>query len=365
MLMKKLDALLGRLAVSLLTPPARYAVPPDISSILLIRPGGIGDAVLLAPAIRSLKNNYPHVRITILAERRNAGVFSLVSGVDETLCYDSPREFYKALRGRYDVVIDSEQCHRLSALVARFVRAPVKIGFNTNERRRMLTHLIPYSHEEYEALSFVHLMGSMGIGEEEVNRDAPFLNVPDSALKSADNFLKAFAGKPIVLFFPGASIVERRWGTERYNLLSNRLSEDGYMTVVVGGSEDREDGKLIAGAGGLNLAGMTTLAETAALIACSCLLISGDSGVLHLAVGLNIPTVSLFGPGIAAKWAPVGEKHVVLNRNLSCSPCTRFGTTPPCPYGVRCMVEITHDEVMSAAVGLLKMKPVTKNQIQL
>jgi lipopolysaccharide heptosyltransferase II len=355
MLMKKLDAILGRLVVALPTPPARNAIPPEISSILIIRPGGIGDAVLLAPAIRSIKKNYHEAKITLLAECRNAGAFQLVPGVDEILCYDRPREFYQALRGRrYDVVIDSEQWHRLSALVARFVRAPVKIGFNTNERRRMLTHLIPYSHEEYEAISFTRLVGSMGIGEGEPPDSTPFLHIPDSALKSADNFLKAFASKLIVVIFPGASIVERRWGAERYKLVSNRLSEDGYITVVVGGREDMEDGELIAGAEGLNLAGMTTLAETAALIDRSCLLISGDSGVLHLAVGLDIPTVSLFGPGIAAKWAPVGEKHVVLNRNLSCSPCTRFGTTPPCPYGVRCMKEITADQVMMAAASLLQ-----------
>ncbi|MBI5483179.1 MAG: glycosyltransferase family 9 protein, partial [Deltaproteobacteria bacterium] len=130
-------------------------------------------------------------------------------------------------------------------------------------------------------------------------------------------------------------------------------AEAGFRIVVVGGREDREEGDIISGAWGLNLAGMTTLAETAAIIAGSRLLISGDSGVLHLAVGLDVPTVSLFGPGIAAKWAPRGDKHIVLNQNISCSPCTRFGTTPPCPVGVRCMKEITADQVMAAAVHVL------------
>jgi ADP-heptose:LPS heptosyltransferase len=258
------------------------------------------------------------------------------------------------LRGRYDVVIDTEQWHRLSAVLVRLVRSVVKIGFDTNERRRMFSHTVPYSHDDYEALSFAHLLGSLGIAEEEVNREAPFLQIPDADAESADVFLKSHGEKPFVVIFPGASITERRWDRERFSLVAKRLSESGYRVVVVGGREDRKDGDMIACAGGgLNLAGMTTLAETAAVIARSRLLISGDSGVLHLAVGLDIPTVSLFGPGIAKKWAPSGVKHVVLNQNLSCSPCTRFGTTPPCPYGAQCMKEITADQVMMAAISLL------------
>lgn len=120
--------------------------------------------------------------------------------------------------------------------------------------------------------------------------------------------------------------------------------------MVVGGPDDLEDGELIAGTNGLNLAGKTTLVETAAVIARSSSAVSGDSGVLHLAVGLDVSTVSLFGPGIAAKWSPRGEKHVVLNHNISCSPCTKFGSTPPCPYGARCMKEITADELVEAAL---------------
>ncbi|MDD5285562.1 MAG: glycosyltransferase family 9 protein [Desulfuromonadaceae bacterium] len=354
-MMKTLDALIGRLIVSLLVSPARRGIPADILSILLIRPGGIGDAVLLAPAIHSIRNNYPLVRITILAERRNAGVFPLVPEVDEVLCYDRPLEFYLALSGRYDIVIDTEQWHRLSAVVARIVRAPVKIGFDSNERRRMFTHTLPYSHEEYEAVSFATLLLPLKSGGWGGELTAQFLYIPAAASEKAAVLLRSLNGNKFVAIFPGASIVERRWGADRFGQISVRLVEAGFKVVVVGGREDREDGDVIAGAeGGLNLAGITNLAETAAVIALSTLLISGDSGVLHLAVGLDIPTVSLFGPGIAAKWAPRGEKHVVLNQNLSCSPCTRFGSTSPCPEDARCMKEITAGQVMAAAVGFLK-----------
>jgi ADP-heptose:LPS heptosyltransferase len=132
------------------------------------------------------------------------------------------------------------------------------------------------------------------------------------------------------------------------------LSIFGIKIVVVGGKEDRQQGEVIAGGGlGLNLAGLTSLPETAAVIQKSSLLLSGDSGVLHIAVGLGVPTVSLFGPGRAKKWAPQGERHIVINKGLPCSPCTTFGTTPPCPNDNKCMSDITVDEVVNAVTMLL------------
>jgi ADP-heptose:LPS heptosyltransferase len=122
----------------------------------------------------------------------------------------------------------------------------------------------------------------------------------------------------------------------------------------VGGPGDAGEGdEIIRGLAGLNLAGRTTLAETAAVIARASVLLSGDSGILHIGVGLDIPTVSLFGPGIATKWAPQGVRHIVIDRGVSCSPCTRFGYTPGCPSGVHCMSEITPDDVFSAVLSLL------------
>lgn len=350
---KVLDTSIGFFGVLLFPVPFQGNPSPEIYSLLLIRPGGIGDAVLLVPMINYLKINYHDCQITILAEQRNASAFSLVSNINEVLCYDRPRELFRVMRKQYDVVIDTEQWHRLSAVVARLVRAPIKIGFDTNERRRMFTNRIQYDQNAYETDNFLALLGPLGInGKGNIGNSC--LSIPPQAVFKAYQLLQPLCSDAYVVIFPGGSIEEKRWGAERFSIVSKRLAGIGYRIVVVGGQEDRDTGDMIAGAGGMNLAGMTTLAETAAVISRSCLVISGDSGVLHLAVGLDIPTVSLFGPGNAAKWAPKGEKHIVLNHKLSCSPCTMFGTTPPCPYGVLCMTEITPDEVLAASLHQLK-----------
>ena len=212
---------------------------------------------------------------------------------------------------------------------------------------------MPYDPGAYESDNFLALLGPLGI-ESQGATDTPTLSVPSQAVSTANQLLQSLGSESFVAIFPGASIPEKRWGVERFRQVAEALSACGVKIVVVGGKEDRQQGELIADGGlGLNLAGMTSLAETAAVIQKSALLVSGDSGVLHIAAGLGVPTVSLFGPGRVEKWAPKGERHIVITRGLPCSPCTIFGNTPPCPYDVKCMWEITVDEVVAAVTALL------------
>lgn len=352
---KLFDAYIGRLLTSLLPTPAPHRVQTPPNSFLIIRPGGIGDAVLLAPTIRLIKTIHPDSQLTILAEHRNAGVFELIPGVNQLYCYDTPSEFVQTLRSNYDVVIDTEQWHRLSAVATRLIPAPLKIGFATNERRRMFTHSAPYYQDNYEVESFLRLVGILfNETASTIDLAAPFLTIPKNVKNRVNMLLEPLHDHPYLVIFPGASIAERRWGAENYRTVACKLAANtGLKIVVVGGIVDQAEASLIADDKGFNVAGKTSLSETAAIIAGAKILLSADSGLLHIAVGLDIPTVSFFGPGIAAKWAPRGSKHRILNHHLHCSPCTKFGTTPPCPYNVRCMQEITTLEVVEATMSLL------------
>jgi len=350
-ILKLIDSVVGCPLCTLISCPGFRKVS-EVSKVLIIRPGGIGDAVLLGSTINSLKNSYPGCHITILAERRNAEVFHLINNVDKVLCYDRPHEFIQALRGSYDVVIDTEQWYRLSAVVARLVRAPVKIGFATNERRRMFTHQVNYDLNAPEPDNFLALLKPLEIDCQQ-NVKSASLSLPVHSVARASQLIQPLCSTPFIVIFPGASIKEKCWGVGRFAQVAKFLSELGLGTVVVGGQDDRLAGDIIAGNSGLNLAGMTTLPETAAIIARSCLMLSGDSGVLHIAAGLEVPTVSLFGPSSEKKWAPHGERHLVLNHHLPCSPCAKYGTLPPCPIDASCMRGITVDEVVNAVTMLL------------
>jgi ADP-heptose:LPS heptosyltransferase len=388
--LKLIDRMLGGIAAACLPAPASGApgsLGPlrEARRILVIRPGGIGDAVLLAPALLALRERFPAARLDVLAEARNAAAFALCPAVDRVLLYHRGGDLASALTGGYDLVIDSEQWHRLSAVVARLVRAPVSIGFASNDRKRLFSHQIAYSQDDYEALSFFNLLAPLGIRAPDgwagaagpghpldpgaatgtvpaaaaapgtrVLPGPPFLTLPPAAVAAADALLAPLGGARFLALFPGASIPERRWGAQRYQAVARAVARGGLPVVVVGGRDDAPEAEaIVQGTGGLNLAGRTSLAETAAVLARSALLLSGDSGVLHLAVGLGVSTVSLFGPGIEAKWGPRGEGHRVLNKRCACSPCTRFGTTPPCPSGAHCLAELTVAEVVAAVEKLL------------
>jgi len=350
-MMKAVDGIIGRAVANLIPRPVQKALPSAVRAILLIRPGGIGDAVHLIPAIRALRCAYPDSSIDILAEQRNSAVFTFCSGIRQICHYHAPADLSRLLRSSYDVVIDTEQWHFLSAVVARMTCAPVLIGFDSNARRRLFSHPVSYVQEEYEADSFLRLLAPLGIMPEYF--PPPFLEVPHEAMKRVDSLLGEISNSVFVTIFPGASIPERRWGGAKFAQVAQLLAPLGVAVVVVGGSDDRRQGEeIVAHVRGVNLAGLTSLAETAAIIRKSALLLSGDSGVLHIAVGLGIPTVSLFGPGRESKWAPRGEHHLVINKKLPCSPCTTFGTTPPCPGKAQCMSDITSEEVFNAVTSL-------------
>ena len=351
-LLKSVDKVVGKFLVSLLDKKARpERTPRDINSILIIRPGGIGDAVLLLPAIRALKSRFPEASIDVLCEKRNAGIFGLTEDIDHVYLYDKGSEIFRCLRNKYDVVIDTEQWHRLSAVIAYLAGARARIGFDTNERRKLFTHTVSYSHDDYEADSFLHLVSPLTGEVRTFQPDEPFIKI--SAHVPAG--LLPASGRKLIAIFPGASVAERRWGGEKFGKLAKILCDKGYDIAVLGSSADRGDADEIRHLlpGCIDLAGKTSLKEVAAVLKNCRLLISADSGILHIAYGVGTSTVSLFGSGIEKKWAPRGRNHIVLNKRLPCSPCTRFGYTPRCRNDFECITSVNPAEVAKAVETIL------------
>ena len=356
-MIKKIDSLLGPFIAPLVERlfPPKDRTGENISAVLIIRPGGIGDAVLLIPIIALLRKKYPYAVIEVLAEKRNSGVFAFCPDVSSVFHYDAPAEFLATVRRTYDIVIDSEQWHRLSAIAARLTRTPMTIGFATNERKKMFTHPVPYSHDEYEMHSFMNLLFPL-IGNISRDIDIPFLTIPPDMTDKVKLLLKPVMCNKMVALFPGGSIQERQWGSGHFHRTAKLLSDEGYGIVVVGGNDDVRAGKeIVSGlSNALNLCGKLSLPETAAVLKESALLIAGDSGIMHVGYGLGIKIVALFGPGREKKWTPRGKNIRVINKHLPCSPCTTYGYTPKCEKKAACMSAITVDEVISNSLALLE-----------
>jgi len=344
-LLKTLDGFLGPPLVRFCShlKPKKGQISSSLRRILIIRPGGIGDAVLLLPALDLLHKRFPFCEIFILAEKRNAGVFEVVPYIHNVFFYHKIKDLYRVLQYSYDVVIDTEQWHRLSALVAHLTKASLKIGFATNERAHLFSHPLPYNQSDYEVFSFLNLVEPI-IGKTKNHITEPFFPL------SSRFTIELEKDASWVALFPGASIKERKWPEDRFREIAKWLAEKGVRVVIVGGKEDRKTAAYIVDGlkGHLNFAGKMSLLETAQILAQTQLLLTTDSGIMHLAIAVGTPVVALFGPGIEKKWAPRDSRSIVINKNLPCSPCTKFGYTPVCPYGARCMREITVDEVKEA-----------------
>jgi len=364
-LLKVADFVVGKPAVRLAAPLApvlgRRAREGHPRRILVIRPGGIGDAVLFIPMLRELRRTWPGCRIDLLLERRNAGVLDGTGLADRLLRYDAgPGVLATVLRTPYDLVIDTEQYHCLTSLVTLATRAPRRIGFATGSRRRLYTETVPYDRQRYEVLSFLDLARQATGREPHWDPDEPFYPLPHAAVRTARKALAEIRreGRPLVAIHPGASIPERRWPPERYAEVARGLADRGAAIVVLGGPQDVRAARTIAAALGerphVVLAGTTTLTEAAAVVAEVAVYVSADTGLLHLAYAVGTPTVHLFGPGVLSKWGPPGSRFRSVRHDVPCSPCTTYGYTPPCAQGLVCMLGIEPRHVIEEAARSLE-----------
>ncbi len=373
-LLKSLDATFGRWACRLLgwrdylhahrqapvKPPATLTAAGR--RVLVIRPGGLGDMILLLPALRALSRTFPDARIDILCEGRNAVIPALAGFQGDILRYDgNPYRLWRRLRrNRYDTVIDTEQFHHFSAVAARLTGAPHRIGFKINPARNLLyTHLVNYALDAPEAVQFMRLLEPFGLREPTAAVDgllaasAEAIALPPQVsgiVRSGDRW-------NAVAVYPAASTAYKQWPRTRFHELIVALTgELGLDVILVGGSEAlpvcRE---LTAGLDGrpdstprvITTAGLTSLPQTAAILRRVRLFVGADCGLTHLAVAVGTPTVTLFGPSDPLKWGHPTSPHQILHQGLSCSPCFIFGYHRLCRTRA-CMAEISTETVLAA-----------------
>lgn len=347
---KQIDQIIGPILLKLF-PKASIAESKasPLKKILVIRPGGMGDALLLLPILKELAASF-NVTIDILCEPRNKNVFTSVTFVNQIFSYKNLKSMLSVFQKKYDAVFDTEQSHFLSAIITRLIRADIKAGFKTKGREKMYNKAIAYSHHIYEAKVFWELFSIVFSLRKSFHFNFPYF-IPLKLNQSL-----SFKGEKIICLFPGATTDERLWPEKRWAKVMDWIADRNFKPILIGGLKEYNQCKKIMTNcktdTGTNLCSTLSIHETAALFDQAKLLISTDSGILHLGVLCNIPTISLFGSSIADKWAPQGKQHVVINKMLPCSPCAVFGTAPVCPNQNACMAQTTASDVIE---GLRKL----------
>ena len=299
----------------------------------------------------------------MLVEKRNQGIFENCEYVNNIILYDDKpiKSLWKVFTKKYEIVIDTEQWHRLTSVIAYLSRAPVRVGFNTNERSKLFTHSVDYSHKDYESISFLNLVSALTKNKYAFDPNSAFISVDSDKSPEVVRQIREYSKRwdKVVGIFIGATVVERMWGIGNFIETAKRLADMNIGLVILGGKSELDGSAELEKAVGheelLNFVGKTTLYETALIISNLNLFISSDTGLMHIAYGVGTPTVSLFGAGIEAKWGPKGNKNIIINKKLPCSPCTKYGYTPNCKIDVKCLKDISVDEVINSTSELLNI----------
>jgi len=343
--LKTFDYTLGGLTAFLLPPLPNKDLPHKFKKILVIRPGGAGDAVFLLPILKILGNQ--GFVVDVLCEKRNAEIFTSQSHLlNEIYLYE--KEIFEVLRKSYDIVVDTEQWHYLSAIVGYFIKSEYKIGFVTRPLRAKLFHKrVQYNENGYELDDFKRLFEGILPAEirvVDINNcfDVPFDKNAWASEQMPDRSVSVFLG---------ASVSMRRLTLEQLLIVIHELLDKNYIPVLLGGKDvvvmSRQVIKNIKDQRVKDFVGKTSLLESAALIQRSGKFIGTDSGLMHLACAVGTPVIAFFGPSNKNKWGPKGSEHKIITENVSCSPCARFGyTLPTCWGSYHCMKKLKLEKIL-------------------
>ena len=340
-------------------------LPPDGLNRILIRgTNWIGDAVMTLPAVVSVRAAYPRAHLSILAKPPVTDIYRMFSAADEIIPYehkfDTPLGIFRLAHTlrlkKFNAAILLQNAIE-AAIISLAAGIRVRAGYNADGRGFLLTHAIRRTEGIFKVHQIDYYLEMVkALGCADVDR-AMHLETYISAATAREVLHQYLpdSSRSIIGIAPGATYgPAKKWLAERFAAAADRLGKDlGAQVVLFGGKDDQETTEQVrnrACSGVINLAGKTTLRETIYLISQCRLFISNDSGLMHVAGALNIPTVAIFGSTNPVTTSPPGEKTILVRKPASCSPCLK----KTCPTDFRCMTMITVDDVVAAAHTLLQ-----------
>lgn len=332
----------------------------NISKILVRPPNWIGDAVMSTAALGALRAAFPSSEIVLAANHAVCELMRPHPFCDRVILYDKkgPHRGIGGLwkfcgllaRERFDLAILLQNAIE-AAIMARLAGIKTRAGYSTDGRKILLTHAVRLSkgarrlhHSQY----YMQMLAGLGI--QPAGRQLR-LQCTDEEKRSAGSVLGHGRWAAIN---PGAAYGSaKRWRPERFSQVANALaSEFGYNLLLVGGPGETAIGSEIeAGMRSkpLNMVGRTSVRQLMALLASVDLVITNDSGPMHVAAAFDRPIVALFGPTDHCATSPLCSRFLLVRKVAECAPCFKR----QCPTDHRCMEDISVDDVLEAVGALL------------
>ena len=341
----------------------------SIKKILVIRLDRIGDMVITTPIFGALKENWPDVQITVMTNPVNKNIVINNPFIDCILIYDRENEhksfnsrltFFRNIREReFDLVIDPYLDYELkTSFITRFVGNRFRLGFEFAGRGifyniRYQSNVFPlYAEKRHMIDYYLDLVTCLGV---DTKKRQPEIFLSSDEKEKAYKLLEKAGVNPenrIIGIHPGGHYESQRWPIRKFAAISDYLiASNGIKVILFAGREEKQlmsEFKDYAVKTPIILEDLSLREFMSTLSHCS-LLLCNNSGPLHIATALNIPTVSTMGPTIPYHWWPYGKNHIVLRKDLDCSPCKK---------GIcethECMKLIQANDFLSAVEAQLK-----------
>jgi heptosyltransferase-2 len=332
--------------------------PESIKSILVIKPGAIGDLLQITPTIRELKRRLPNARITVMVGiEGTVPLFIHNPHVSEVLVYDRKglhksisvflRLLWRVITTRYDLVVNFQRSS-IGTWLITLAALPRKVLVYHKTRTRRV----------HAVLNHLETIRPLGIDIEHADLELE-LHVPVEDEQLAETIILAagLAGRPLIAINPGASSLIKCWPTHKFSKLIERLQRELQVgVVVVGGPGEQYLYDSIAEVmeqPPLDLVGKTSLLTLGAILKRCETLVSGDTGPLHLATAVGTLVVALFGAIDPDRTGPMGIGHIIVRHtDVPCVPCMAKECMNP--VYLECMERIEVEEVFDIIAGMVR-----------
>jgi len=344
-------------------------------NILIIKPSAAGDIVCALPVPTALKQRWPDATVSWLVASHFQDLITDHPCIDQVIAFQRRRYRYlvrsrvvtrrfwgflrQLRRGGFDLVIDLQGLFR-SGFFSWATAAPIRIG--PHEKREMgwifYTHRLPPCNSDTHAVDRICTLQQ--VLDIDLTQPAFTLPVTDQARRTAGELLNRNGidvGRPYAAIAPGGRWQSKRWPIDRFAEVARRLTDQlGLQVVVIGSKSERPLGEQMLHQAEpksslthkrqsrqpiANLAGKTSLKQLLAILDAAAVLVTNDTGPMHMAAALRTPVVALFGPTNPDRTGPYRQADNVLQSTLPCAPCYKRR----CDH-LRCLRQITVEQVM-------------------
>lgn len=350
---------------------------------MIIDPFGIGDVLFTTPVIAALRAKYPRSRISYLCNQRVNPILGNNPCLNKIFDYTRGdfkdvrrvsrmayiKKIFSAFFGmyvhRFDLIIDLSLVHHYNLLFRLAGNCNI-VGLNYKNRGRFLTKKICLScYQGKHVVDFyLDLLNLLNITPQQEDKKL-FLKLTPVTQEWADKFFKENKlQNKIITVIPGGGAswgkdaAKKRWPIDFFARTADELAKDFDAKIIIVGSSDEIDiCRELSGAmkmPNINIAGKTSIQQMAGLIKKSNLVLCNDGGPLHIAVALDVPTVSVFGPVDEKVYGPypAGKKHKVVTADVDCRPCYKNFKIKDCRE-LKCLNNIKPEPVIAACKELL------------